>query len=67
MRKTLTVMFVEDEPDMLGNDEHVETSIHFVGDESFVTMIFGGRDGSANVAIEIDELRQIFANIGRDA
>lgn len=66
MRKSLTAIFTEGQPDTLGNCENVSTSIEFRGEASFVTMTFDGRDGSSDKAISIDDLRSIFQRIGID-
>lgn len=66
MRRKLTVYMIEGEPDALGNNENVKTSVMFVGDESFMTLTFGGRDGSSNEGITIDELRSIFDKVGKE-
>jgi len=64
MRKKLTVWFTEGEPDMLGNYGNVKTSVALVGEEECVIMTFGGRDGSSDTAITLDQLRRIFDEIG---
>lgn len=64
MRKKLTVYFTENDPDMLGNYGNVETSVSFMGKEECVFMAFGGRDGSSDTAITLDQLRRIFDEIG---
>ncbi|MBR3318749.1 MAG: hypothetical protein IKG21_13105 [Atopobiaceae bacterium] len=66
MARELRVVFTEGTPDMLGNDANIETSIAFIGAESFVTMTFGGRDGMQRDSITLDELREIFSRIGID-
>lgn len=66
MRKQLTVTFTQNATDMLGNAGNVETSIEFIGAESFVTMTFGGRDGMQRDSVTLAELRDIFARIGVD-
>lgn len=66
MHKVLKVAFVENEPDMLGNCENVKTSVTFFGDDSFITMTFGGRDGSADKSISLDDLRKVFNELGKE-
>lgn len=65
MKKSLEVIFTEGEPNMTGGD--FATSVELVGESDFVTLTFGGRDGSSDKAISIDDLRSIFERIGRDA
>lgn len=65
MKKTLEVIFTEGEPNMTGGD--FATSVELVGESDFVTLTFGGRDGSSDKAISIDDFRSIFERIGRDA
>lgn len=67
MRKMLTVYLTEDEPDMLGNYGNVETTLSFVGEEEAVFMTFGGRDGSSDLSILLDDIREVFAEIGTEA
>lgn len=64
MRKRLTVYFTEGEPDILGNYGNIKTSVALVGEEECVIMTFGGRDGSSDTAITLDQLRRIFDEIG---
>ena len=66
MEKEIRLIITEGEADMLGNDGNAQTSIAFVGGNSFVTMLFGGRDGSARDSITIDEIRDIAQRIGED-
>lgn len=66
MRKSITVIFTEGQPDTLGNCGNVATSIEFRGETDLITMTFGGRDGSSDKAITLDDLRYIFEHIGID-
>lgn len=66
MRKMLTVYLTEDDPDMLGNDGNVDVSLAFVGEEEAITLTFGGRDGSSDMYVTLDELRHVFAAVGTD-
>lgn len=61
--KELKLRLYEGEPDTLGNDENREITLEFVGAESFITMIFGGRDGSAKDCITLEEIKSIFERL----
>ena len=65
MRK-LEVIFTEGTMDILGNKDNIETSVQFVGENEFITMTFGGRDGSSSDSITLEQLRSIFSRIGID-
>lgn len=63
MAKQLTVTIFEGTEDCLGKGE---TAIMFENRSIFVSMLFGGRDGMQRDSITLDELRQIFDQMGID-
>ncbi len=63
MAKQLTVTVFEGTADCLGRDE---SAIIFENGDLYVSMLFGGRDGMQRDSITLDELRQVFNQIGTD-
>lgn len=61
MEKQITIKIYDGEADPLGNDCNRECSVVFSNGESFITMIFGGRDGSSDDAITLDQLREVIS------
>ncbi len=63
MKKTLEMTICAGEEDVLGNDENVLVSVTFSNGDSMINMTFGGRDGSSNDCITIEELLSIAAKL----
>ena len=63
MSKQITISMHDGAVDPLGNDKNRECSVVFENGDSFITMTFGGRDGSSNDFITLDELRAVLERL----
>jgi len=63
MAKQLTVTLFDGTAGCLGRDE---TAIVFENESVYASMLFGGRDGMQRDSITLDELRQVFSQMGID-